>query len=499
MYWANFLHIYQPFGQSRTILNAVVNQSYRRIFEGLARLKTFKLTLNINAALSELLLEYGYKDVIDAIRNLAESGRLEFTESAKHHALLPFLPKEEIKRQIILNHKTNRKIFGPSYAPKCFFPPEMAYSKSVAEAARELGYSIILVDEIAFPQDASSIQGSSRFEKIFSIRGVPGIIPLFRERRISNLIMSAVVRDLKTFRQALGKEAKKSRYLLTAMDGETFGHHRPGLEAFLLKLIASTSHQQIFVSEIPERFESANIELDLRESTWASSEADIAEGVQFYSWKNPKNKVHSLQWQFFKLVLRHAPPPQKRGKTEWIDRSLASDHFFWASMEPWWSIEMIERGAWLLLEALNRSQTSKTIRKKGLELYHRILEEAYALQRKGIIEERMEKYRETIRIPFRERTLEAGKPEVYEAVIFMMKKKMKEAAKRNEFEKAILWRDAIWKLETKNDIYDTVHAVDLLRQELPHGALERLMDAYKKKYQRLQPGQPEQRRIKNKA
>ena len=72
---------------------------------------------------------------------------------------------------------------------------------------------------------------------------------------------------------------------------------------------------------------------------------------------------------------------------------------------------------------------------------------------------------------------------------------MREAARKKNFEKAILWRDAIWKLETKNDIYDAIHAVDLLRTEVPDVKIRKLMDKYKEKYKRMQPGQPETRRI----
>jgi aspartokinase-like uncharacterized kinase len=76
-----------------------------------------------------------------------------------------------------------------------------------------------------------------------------------------------------------------------------------------------------------------------------------------------------------------------------------------------------------------------------------------------------------------------------------MKKKMLEAAKKKNFERAILWRDAIWKLETKNDIYDAIHAVDLLRLEVPDPQLKKLMDRYKENYEKIKPGQPERRTV----
>jgi hypothetical protein len=87
----------------------------------------------------------------------------------------------------------------------------------------------------------------------------------------------------------------------------------------------------------------------------------------------------------------------------------------------------------------------------------------------------------------------ADKPEVYRAFIDTMEKEVQKAARRNEFEKAILWRDAISKIENQDDIYDAIHAIDLLRTVVPSGNLEKLMDKYKKQYKKMRGGQPEQR------
>ena len=492
MKWINFLHIYQPIDQTKEILAAVSNQSYRRLFSGMRKIPKFKLTLNINAALSEILLENGFEDIIEDIKALTIEGKLEFTESAKYHAFLPLLDEKEIERQIAANRESNKKIFGDVYRPRCFFPPEMAYAEKVARAAHKLGYPMIMLDEISY---GGKVEAAPR-DKIFKIKGVD-ITAIFRERRMSNLIMSGVARDEKSFFEALGNNAEKNEYLLTAMDGETFGHHRPGLEQFLFKIMESTAERQIFVSEIPRFFETAG-EISPVEATWASSENDIREGKQFFSWRDPKNKIHLLQWQFLKFVLdvfekQKQVPAEAREK---LDRALASDQFFWASGEPWWSIEMIEKGAWQMFDALQSvPSASQKEKKKGREFYNLILDEAFGWQRKGKIGELARKYRETVRIPFKERTLESGKPEVYQAFVDTMKKKMVEAAAEENFEKAILWRDAVWKLETKNDIYDAIHVTDLLRQEVIPGELEKLMDEYKERYRRMRGGQPEIRGV----
>jgi len=74
----------------------------------------------------------------------------------------------------------------------------------------------------------------------------------------------------------------------------------------------------------------------------------------------------------------------------------------------------------------------------------------------------------------------------------MMKKLEREAAKKGEYEKAILWRDSIYKLQNKLDIYDTINAIDLLRVEIPHKEVEEMIEKYKDKYRQIRGGQPEQ-------
>lgn len=492
MYWINFLHIYQPIDQSKEILKRVVNESYRPLFKGLLRIPKIKLTLNISAALTQLLAREGYGDVLKAIRELAENNKLEFTESAKYHALLPFLEPEEIKRQIIGNHKVNKKYFGKAYRPICFFPPEMAYNQSVGLVVSALGYPMIILDEISY----NGGKETPPFSQLFAARETKGLIIVFRERRISNCVMSAIIRSKKEFLDLIKDDLKENRYICTAMDGETFGHHRLGLEQSLFEILSDSAPKQIFISEVPKYF-SVKSEITPVSATWASSQEDIEKGIQFYSWQDPRNKVHKLQWEFLRYLdrLSHqksisAPLYDK------MDNAFASDQFFWASGEPWWSIEMIEKGAWTTLRTLRKfPDLTDTEMKIGEDYYKNILATAFWWQRSGKIEEKARKYREAVKIPFKERTLESDKPEVYYTFLNVMREKMRLAAKNGNFEKAILWRDAVWKLETKNDIYDAVHAVDLLRLEMPDLILKKMMDSYKKKYNKIKSGQPEARKI----
>jgi hypothetical protein len=179
-----------------------------------------------------------------------------------------------------------------------------------------------------------------------------------------------------------------------------------------------------------------------------------------------------------------------------MDVALASDHFWWASAKPWWSLEMIEYGAWNLLYTLRfiPGVDKKNI-EKGRDFYEKIISTAFNWQRAGKIRMMMREQKNILRIPFKDRTVGRGGAEegVYHAFIDMMKGLEEEAVKSHEYEKAILWRDALYKLENKLDIYDTINAIDLLRIEIPHNQVEETVEKYKAKYYEIRGGQPEQR------
>jgi len=171
-----------------------------------------------------------------------------------------------------------------------------------------------------------------------------------------------------------------------------------------------------------------------------------------------------------------------------------ADHFWWASAKPWWSLEMIELGAFQLLDALKSIPgISKEDMRHGKEYYERIVLKAFEWQRTGYIRDLSNKYYAQVRIPFKDRTAQEDKP--YEAFIALIRQQMRKAVKRQEFEQAILWRDAIWKLETKNDIYDAMHIIDLLRLKIPNEEIEGIRKQYQKRYEKIAGGQPESRGI----
>ena len=107
IYWAPFLHFYQPPTQFHAILKKVCNESYRPLLKMLLEYPNAKLTINICGVLTEMLNDHGATDILTNIKKLAQNRQIEFVDCAKYHTILPLIPKKEMRRQIELNNKTN--------------------------------------------------------------------------------------------------------------------------------------------------------------------------------------------------------------------------------------------------------------------------------------------------------------------------------------------------------------------------------------------------------
>src|SRR3989338_4033625 len=149
IYWAPFLHLYQPPTQFHAVLKKICAESYRPLLEVFQANPKAKVTVNICGVLTELLMDHGAADIIDGMKRLAERGQLEFVGTSKYHAILPLIPQEEALRQIELNYETNSYFFKKAFSPKGFFPPEMCYSKDILSVIHKTGHKWILISGVA--------------------------------------------------------------------------------------------------------------------------------------------------------------------------------------------------------------------------------------------------------------------------------------------------------------------------------------------------------------
>jgi len=365
MYWTNFLHIYQPPTQTPEILEKVTNECYRPLVRILIQHPRARITLNINACLTEQLARDGYHDVLDGLGEVAARGQIEFTGSAKYHPILPLIPEEEAVRQIELNTEANRHYFGDVYQPQGFFPPEMCYSRKVAELVHRLGYRWIIVDELGY----LGRRGAVRYDQLYRVRGS---FP-----------------DGESFLRHLGASIREKRYLLTGTDGEVYGHHRKGQEQLLMDIFAFRALETRRITDLFALFQGIE-EVDPLPSSWSTWEDEMAAGIPYPQWAYPGHELHEKQWALTRLAIEaldqaERSAPGYEAARQLLDEGLHSCQYWWASCRPWWDTGMIERGAAFLRQAVEavKVQLPPELSRRASAIEEEIRQTAKAWQDSG--------------------------------------------------------------------------------------------------------------------
>ncbi|MHA2362591.1 MAG: hypothetical protein ACXAC7_01440 [Candidatus Hodarchaeales archaeon] len=388
VYFAFLLHLYQPPVQLPQIIKKIANESYRPLIKSLKEHSHSKVTININAVLTEHFNDYGLDDIINDLTSLADIKKVEFTGSAKYHALLPLIPKPEIKRQITLNEETNRKYFGAVYQPTGFFPPEMAVSPEIFQPIKDAGYDWFIMSPIGNPHH---IFPTTTFHKTKEELAV-----VFRDDTISNDISFDRLDGESFFERIKYRKTDEDYYVIISQDGETYGHHiRHAFEKFLnpmlKKLKQATDVRMVTIGELVEKFKHLEV-IEPKPSSWSTNIEDINHKAGFPLWYHPDNPIHRLQHKMImkttSLVVTAEQYQSETTKEQkqyfhvarvMLDRSQHSCQQWWASKRPWYSPDMIIRGLnELILSVVNARRSIPTkeigVREAFKDTLHEILD-----------------------------------------------------------------------------------------------------------------------------
>lgn len=417
IYWAPFLHFYQPPTQFHAILKKVCNESYRPLLRMLLEHPNSKVTINICGVLTEMLNDHGAVDVLAHLKELAQKGQLEFVDSAKYHAILPLIPEKEMRRQIELNNKTNSYFFKESYKIHGFFPPEMCYSNEVGSILSDMRYDWVLISGVACPQNWP-------LDIIYKVSFDSSDINVFyRDDILSNKISFQGVDSVGFIEELINlSEGKKDIYVITAMDAETFGHHIQNWEQLFLAEVYETimdmdekipayshikqktdladAHKKIFessqqlpqvevvtISELLKKFSKKESKLP-RLSSWSSSKDDILRKNYYPLWNDPGNHVHRLQWEHVKICFELVDAAFELKDSQessrfadiskgLLDRAIHSCQFWWANKtKGLWDINLINKGLMLqeevVLNAYRAIKASGADEEAKREFYHKV-------------------------------------------------------------------------------------------------------------------------------
>lgn len=407
IYWAPVFHFYQPPTQFPAVLKKICQESYRPLIDLLGEFDRARATVNISGALTEMLADCGHEDILRGLRALAEGGRIELTGSAMYHPILPLLPDGEIRRQIALNQATNRRAFGESYRPAGFFPPELAYGPSLAAPITDTGHQWVLAGGVACPTDWP-------MRVVHRVAEQPRLAVLFRDDIISNRISFQSIDGFAfvDHLHAMARDGHRSpRYVVTAMDAETFGHHHREWERLFLAHVyaqldaeppaegaaepgdgvnLAEQHRHLLassapglgpelavttVSDLAARFPKGHC-VSPKASSWSTSGADLEAGLPYPLWDDPHNRVHACLWRHLRLGIELVEIAGRVTRTSearrhadiargLLDRALHSCQFWWASRRPMWDINMIERG--LAEQAAVMLNVARAVRLAGVD------------------------------------------------------------------------------------------------------------------------------------
>ncbi|MCL5036961.1 MAG: hypothetical protein M1269_07600 [Chloroflexi bacterium] len=374
MYRLGFLlHIYQPPNQFHNVLVQIANECYRPLLEFINSREDARFTINICWSLTEKLLQCGMDDVIEALKKAMETGRIEVTGSAAYHALLPLIPRDEIKRQIHLNLDNHRKVFGPLFNPRGFFPPEMAVDPLTLDIIRETGFDWTITDDIPF----SLINGYVPYETVSTVEGL-GVflrsnlwsnkISLDRDRKGKPYKGKVMAKWLKSGMDEWMKD--HDGYLILAMDGETYGHHLKGyIQDFLAQFLDAIKEYDIHLEHLSKLYDDfPHKEEKVPPGSWSTGEKDFWEGNFFPLWKNKYNHSQQILWELTGLAVSGVSRIQ-----EMLDRSLNSCTYWWTATHPDDISPITSMGVDMIIEVIRQANPSSLPR--ALELKRELAEE----------------------------------------------------------------------------------------------------------------------------
>lgn len=366
MLWLNFLHFYQPANAESYSIHKALDKSYWRLLRLMEEHPDLKMSWNVSGCLLDRLEDEKENAWLDRLKFLVKKGRVELVGSVAFHGFLPLLPEAEIILQIKANEKTLRHHFGPKFKPTGFFLPEMAYSLEVAKLIKKLGYSWLILDEIAYNRDLQHHPEVGRvYQDIDS-----GLKVVFRERALSaTYLPDSLPHILRSATQA--KEVH-----LTATDAELYGLRHEDPSAELEKLVKHPNLKTTTLSAWIKKQRTKPEKIKIQASTWESTPAELRAGRPYALWHNPKNKIQVNLWRLATLALSLGslfPKDKNKYWYRWhLVRGLASCTFWWASAHDFskvfgpyaWSPDDVERGLEDLVRSVRSLENVKSKKQK---------------------------------------------------------------------------------------------------------------------------------------
>ncbi len=315
------------------IFKKVAEKSYRPMLKQLGKLiettDKFKFSLSMTGTFLEQAEEWA-PDVIDSIRKLVKTGRVEIVNETYNHSLSFFVDRDEFEAEVRLHQDRIRELFGVE--TKVFRNTELAYNNDLAQWAESFGFKGIIAE------GWDKILETRTPNKVYRPDGCNSIKLLTKNYRLSDDI--AFRFSNKTWNEWPLTVDKYIRWLETAgnqgpvinlfMDFETFGENvwkDTGIFEFFNDLVLrwsnDSNHNFMTVSEACDSSISEETISMPWTVTWADTERDLS------AWLG-----NSMQHEALKAIydLKEGVLASKDEDliADWR-RLLTSDHLYYMS------------------------------------------------------------------------------------------------------------------------------------------------------------------------
>ena len=315
------------------IFKKVTEKSYRPMLKQLGKLiettDKFKFSLSMTGTFLEQAEEWA-PDIIDSIRKLVKTGRVEIVNETYNHSLSFFVDRDEFEAEVRLHQDRIRELFGVE--TKVFRNTELAYNNDLAQWAESFGFKGIIAE------GWDKILETRTPNKVYRPDGCNSIKLLTKNYRLSDDI--AFRFSNKTWNEWPLTVDKYIRWLETAgkqgpvinlfMDFETFGENvwkDTGIFEFFNDLVLRWSnddnHNFMTVSEACNSSTSEETISMPWTVTWADTERDLS------AWLG-----NSMQHEALKAIydLKEGVLASKDEDliADWR-RLLTSDHLYYMS------------------------------------------------------------------------------------------------------------------------------------------------------------------------
>jgi alpha-amylase len=276
---------YQTSRNNEQVFKKVADKSYRPMTALLEKMLVthpdFKLSLSITGTFIEQAQSWA-PDVIETIKRMVETGRVEIVAETYYHSLAFFYSRDEFEHQVNIHKDKIRELFGAE--TKVFRNTELSYNDDLAKWADDAGFKGILAEgwdpilEWRSPNFVYKPSGTKNIALLMKNYKLSDDVAF----RFSNQNWSEWPLSADKYSQWTDAALWDQSIINLFMDFETFGEHQwedTGIfnffEAFIGQWLSNPGNTFYTASGAIDEFEPSG-EISMPNTvTWADTERDL--------------------------------------------------------------------------------------------------------------------------------------------------------------------------------------------------------------------------------